>query len=112
MGFEGRVWELKDLRYSTWTTVAAGTILIKTDLPSGGMLTRKTVVVATSTERITDAIPLDGIEAKQLQVKFIPHATGFMRVYQAKVLARPIGVFLSGANSDYYETQPISLGAS
>jgi hypothetical protein len=111
MGYDGKVWELKELRYSAHATTANGSIEVKTDRPSGGMLVRSTVAVATSAVRVTDQQGLDGIEAKQLQVKFIPGATGIFRVYKATVLARPIGVYLEGSKGDFYETQPIPLGA-
>ncbi len=112
MGYDGKVWELKEIRYSVHATGAAGSILVKTDrgTPSG-MQTRVTVPVATSTDRVTDQYPLDGVEAKQLQVRLVPGGAGILRGYKATVLARPIGVYLDGAKGDFYETQPISLGA-
>jgi len=112
MGYDGKVWELKELRYSAHATGADGSILIKTDRGSpSGMQTRATVAVAVSTVRVTDQQGLDGIEAKQLQVRFVPTGSGIFRVYKATVLARPIGVYLDGAKGDFYETQPIPLGA-
>ncbi len=113
MGYDGKVWELKELRYSAHATAVDASILIKTDRGSpSGMQTRATVIVAVSTARVTDQQGLDGIEAKQLQVRFVPGAvTGVFRVYKATVLARPIGVYLDGAKGDFYETQPIALGA-
>lgn len=108
---QGRVWEFKDFRYQVLPTVAAGSAEFKTDMPGGTMGIRKTITLPIATERYTQQAPLDGIEARQFQVKWIPGVTtGILRVYEASVLARPIGVYLEGAKGDFYETQPISLG--
>ena len=112
MGYEGKVWEFKELRYSAHATGLAGSILFKTDrgTPSG-MQTRVTVPVAISAERVTDQYPLDGVEAKQIQVRLVAGVTGVLRGYKMTALGRPIGVYLDGAKGDFYETQPIPLGA-
>lgn len=107
---QGRVWEFKDFRYTVWATSGQATAEFKTDLPGGAMAVRKTIIFPQSTERRTDQTPIDGIEARQFQFKFIPNGSGFLRVYKASVLVRAIGVHLDGGKSDFYETQPIALG--
>lgn len=108
---QGRVWEFKDFRYQVHPSAVAGSVEFKTDMPGGTMAVRKTIALPIATERYTNQSPLDGIEARQFQPKWIPGAaTGILRVYEASVLARPIGVYLEGSKSDFYETQPISLG--
>lgn len=110
MGYAGKVWELKEIRYSAHATTAAASISVKTDMPSGGTIERAAIAIATSATRTTNQSPLDGIEARQLQVRFTPGASGILRVYKATVLGRPIGVYLDGSKADFYETQPIALG--
>lgn len=108
----GKVWEFKEMRFSYHATSAAGSIDFKTDMPGGTMTTRRTIPLPITTERVTSSAPLDGIEGRQFQPRFIPGAsTGILRLFEATVLARPIGVYLEGSKSDYYETQPITLGA-
>jgi hypothetical protein len=108
----GKVWEFKDMRFSYHATGVAGSIEFKTDMPGAAMAVRKTIALPVTTERVTSSSPLDAIEGRQFQPKFIPGAsTGILRVFEATVLARPIGVYLEASKSDFYETQPITLGA-
>ncbi len=109
MSYAGKVWEFKELRVSWLATVANASIEFKTDLPGGAMAIRSTLSLAFGSERKTDTFELNGIEGKQMQPKFLPGASGTLRVYEASVLARPIGLYLKPGDS--YETQPISLGA-
>ena len=103
--------EVKDFRL-VYESSGGGTFVWKTDMPGGVMADRKTdttEIVNTSGLRKTARIPLDGIEGQLHQFRVTPQGSGTMKLFEAFVRVRVIGVYLDGARSEFFETPEMSL---
>ncbi len=112
-----RVKQLKDIIIDydcSGTGTPSLAVDVWTDMPGAAMASRKSSTLASTSGRQTKVISLDNagayIEGTLVQVKFTPSATAVVRLYGATIRVRPVGVYLDGANSEFWKTQEIGFG--
>jgi hypothetical protein len=104
-----RVKELKDIELFYASTVDT-TVTVSTDMPGGTVAVRKTLNFPnTSGTRKTLTLPLD-IEGTLFKVRAAPGLSGIAKLFGGIVRARAIGVYLDGANGEFWESQEQGVG--
>lgn len=113
MAFQ-KVNDFKELTLE-YSSTGAVTVQLLTDMPGGTLTGRLAPYALPSTTAITITktitIPLDGIQGTEYQLVVTPANGVQIILRQAKILIRPIGVYLDGSLSEIWQPQPIAVGA-
>jgi hypothetical protein len=108
-----RVKQFKDVEFE-YDAVAGGTLFVYTDMPGVPMALKRTMAVPASVGTRTYVFPLDEISQGTILegtlIKFRITSTGIVRLFNAALRVRPIGVFFNGANGEIWETLELSFG--
>lgn len=101
--------ELKDISL-VYGSVASITVVVNVELVAGTFTAYTYTLASTggATVRSTKTIPLDGLYGKQVQVRVA--SSGAFTLFSGELRVRPIGVYMDGANSEIWQSQPMSLG--
>lgn len=104
-----RVKEFKDVVFGY---EANGAVLFewKTDLPGNAEAVRESKSGGdTSGERQTLVLPLDGVEGNFYRPRVTPQGATVCKLYWGRVRLKVIGVYLEGSQSEFFETDQLSL---
>lgn len=102
--------ELKDISL-VYGSTAAVVVVVNGEIVGGTFSVLATLTFPATggpTTRATKTLPLDGLICKQVQIRAASAAP--FALYSGELRVRPFGVYLDGAASEMWQTQPMSLG--
>jgi hypothetical protein len=109
-----KVGQYKEISF-TYQCTGTAKFQFYTDLPGGVLAARLGsgwVLPSTAGIRTTYTVPLDGIEGTIYKPRWTPDAgTHDLIILSAVLMNRSVGVYLDGALGEFWETQPIAIGA-